>query len=230
MSDAGGANLEIAHRLNEKHDHTRKHGSLAEDMIEILEAIVLAIVAIATAYSGYQASLWDGRQGELYGEAARMNTSGAVLGIQGGQERLYDTVTFNSWLNCKSRGEKKLAQFIERRFRAEYRVAFNEWMKLNPINNAAAPPSPAMMSIYRNANGEQSAVLTQKASEVFETGTRARYTGDRYVRVTVFLATVLLLTAISQRFRIKSIRTGLVVFSFVLLVVGLWSLLKLPRI
>jgi hypothetical protein len=230
MSEAGGANIEIAQRLNEKHDPARKRGSLAEEIIEILEAIVLATVAIATAYSGYQASLWDGRQGELYAEASRLNTSGAVLTIRAGQEQLYDTVTFNSWLNCKSRGEEKLAQFIERRFRAEYRVVFNEWMKLDPINNAAAPPSPAMMSIYKNANGDRSAALTRQASEVFETGTRARETGDRYVRVTVFLATVLLLTAISQRFRIKSIRTGLVIFSFAFVIAGLWSLLKLPRI
>jgi hypothetical protein len=230
MSEAGGANLEIAHRLNEKYDHSRKAGSLVEEIVEILEAIVLAIVAIATAYSGYQASLWDGRQGELYGKAGRMNTSGAMLAIRGGQEQLYDTVTFNSWLNCKSRGEEKVAQFIERRFRAEYRVAFDDWMKLDPIHDATAPPGPALMSIYKNANMERSAALTREASEVFETGTKARYTGDHYVRVTVFLATVLLLTAISQRFRIKGIRAGLVIFSFVLLIVGLLSLWKLPRI
>ena len=143
MSEAGGANLEIAHRLNEKHEHSGKPGSLVEEIVEILEAIVLAIVAIATAYSGYQASLWDGRQGELYGKAVRVNTSGAVLAIRGGQEQLYDTVTFSSWLNCKSHGEEKLAQFIERRFRAEYRVAFDEWMKLDPIHDATAPPSPS---------------------------------------------------------------------------------------
>src|SRR5277367_4517248 len=154
MSEAGGANLEIAHRLNEKHERSEKPASLVEEIIEILEAIVLAIVAIATAYSGYQASLWDGRQGELYGKAARMNTSGAALAIQGGQEQLYDTVTFNSWLNCKSRGEEKLSQFIERRFREEYRAAFNEWIKLDPIHDATAPSSPALMSIYKNANVE----------------------------------------------------------------------------
>ena len=34
--------------------------------LEIAEAIVLAIVAIATAWSGYQAALWTGHQAELY--------------------------------------------------------------------------------------------------------------------------------------------------------------------
>jgi hypothetical protein len=230
MSEAGGANIQIAHTLNEKREHPGKPHSLVEEIIEILEAIVLAIVAIATAYSGYQASLWDGQQGELYGKSARMNTSAAALTIRGGQEQLYDTVTFNSWLNCKSRGEEKLSQFMERRFRAEYRAAFNEWMKLDPFQNESAPPGPALMSVYKNANVERSAALAREASEVFETGTKAREEGDHYVRVTVFLATVLLLTAISQRFRIKAIRTGLVFFSLVLLIVGLWSLFQLPRI
>ena len=38
--------------------------------IEIAEAILLAIVAVATAWSGYQAARWDGRQAELNGRAS----------------------------------------------------------------------------------------------------------------------------------------------------------------
>jgi hypothetical protein len=33
-----------------------------EELVEILEAVLLAIVAIGTAWSGYQAAKWDGRQ------------------------------------------------------------------------------------------------------------------------------------------------------------------------
>jgi hypothetical protein len=36
------------------------------DRIEILEVTVLALVAIATAWSGYQATQWGGRQAVLY--------------------------------------------------------------------------------------------------------------------------------------------------------------------
>jgi hypothetical protein len=36
----------------------------------MLEALLLAVVAVATAWSGYQAAKWDGRQAELYGEAS----------------------------------------------------------------------------------------------------------------------------------------------------------------
>jgi hypothetical protein len=47
--------------------------------------------------------------------------------------------------------------------------------------------------------------------------------------VTVSLATVLLLTAISQRFRTHRIRLGLIVLAALLLCVPLWHILTLPR-
>jgi len=41
-------------------------------MLEIGEAVILAVVAIATAWSWYQAALWTGHQSELYGEASKL--------------------------------------------------------------------------------------------------------------------------------------------------------------
>jgi hypothetical protein len=64
---------------------------------------------------------------------------------------------------------------------------------------------------------------------LFEQGTKARETGDDYVRVTVTLATVLLLTAISQRFRDRRIRLALIVLATMLLCIPLWRILTLPR-
>ena len=80
-------------------------------------------------------------------------------------------------------------------------MAFEAWKKTDPFNNPNAPPGPMMMPEYHNAKSEESAKLGNEASEFFEQGTKARGTSDGYVRVTVLLATVLLLTAISQRFR-----------------------------
>jgi hypothetical protein len=54
--------------------------------------------------------------------------------------------------------------------------------------------------------------------------------GEKYVRVTIYLATVLLLTAISQRFRIKGVRTAMLFVALALLGIGLYSLLTLPHL
>jgi hypothetical protein len=42
-----------------------------EELIEIAEVVVLAIVAVATAWSGYQAAKWDGRQSAQYATVNR---------------------------------------------------------------------------------------------------------------------------------------------------------------
>ena len=198
--------------------------------MEIVEAVVLALVAIATAWSGYQAARWDDNRAELYGESTRLRVTGEGLATLAGQERLYDTTTFNSWLNAGSRGDRKLTQFLERRFREEFRAAFRVWVATDPFNNPNTAPGPTFMPEYRNAKSEQAQKLNEKALSTFDQGTRSGATGDRYVRVTVLLATVLLLTAISQRFRITVVRTGLLCTAFVVLAIPLWNLFTLPRL
>ena len=86
------------------------------------------------------------------------------------------------------------------------------------------------MKEYHNAHAEEAAKLSNEATEEFEKGAKARGTSDDYVRSTVFLATVLLLTAISQRFKTHAVRVGLAVVAFLLLCVPIYRLLTLPRL
>jgi len=65
------------------------------------------------------------------------------------------------------------------------------------------------MPEYHSAKQERSAAFSQQAMTLFKQGTEAGDTGDQYVRSTVILATVLLVTAIGQRFHIKAVRTVL---------------------
>ena len=230
MPETGGSNVEIAHRLNEAGKSTPHQSSRFEEVVEIVEAVVLALVAIATAWSGYQAARWENNRAELYGESSMLRVTAEGLAALAGQERLYDTTTFNSWLNAGSRGDRKLAQFLERRFREEFRTAFRTWLATDPFNDPASAPGPTFMPEYRNAKSEQAETLSGRALSTFNQGTASGATGDRYVRVTVLLATVLLLTAISQRFRITAIRTALLCTAFVVLAIPLWSLFTLPRL
>jgi hypothetical protein len=71
--------------------------------------------------------------------------------------------------------------------------------------------------------------LNDQATEVFEEGTEDRQLSDEYVRVTVTLATVLLLMAISQRFKTRVVRLGLLVTAALLLCFPVYHILTLPR-
>src|SRR5215831_13818463 len=166
------------------------------EVIEIIEALILALVAVATAWSGYQAAAWAGRRAQEYSKADRLRVTAEGLATLAGQERIYDSDTFNSWLAAKLDGKAEAAAFFERRFRDEYRPAFAAWMKTDPFNDAHAPPGPIFMSDYHNAKHEEFLSLPKQAANIADQGTKSGETGDQYVRITVLLATVLLITAI----------------------------------
>jgi len=219
----------VIRELNQVRENVSSSQSRFE-AIEIIEAVILALVAVATAWSGYQAAQWAGRRAEQYANASRLRVTAEGLATLAGQERIYDSDTFNSWLAAKLDGKLQAAEFFERRFRAEYRPAFTAWLGTDRFNNAQAPPGPIFMPDYHNAKHEQFLSLNKKAAEVADQGTKFGETGDQYVRITVLLATVLLITAIGQRFHFKAVRVVFMILAFLLLCLPLARLLLLPRI
>jgi hypothetical protein len=233
MPETDETNIQIAYELNQAERHG-KHGRLpvpsrAHLLLEVIEAVVLALVAIATAWSGYQAARWDGVQSELYGRSSRLRVEGQALDLEANQEKMYDAATVVEWLKAEVRGEARMAELFERRLLPELRPAFEAWKKTDPVHNPNAPAGPALMPEYRNAMADEARGKNQESSELFEQGTRARERADAYVRVTVYLATVLLLIAISQRFRSVQIRTTVVAVAFLMLCIPIWFIFTLPR-
>jgi hypothetical protein len=226
MPEAGGSNIEVARHLSERKESLQ---SLGHEILEVAEAVVLALVAIVTAWSGYQAALWTGHQAELYGQASkfRVEAEGAIT--YANQERLYNASTVVEWLEAEAHGDKKLAELFERRFLPEFRPAFEAWKKTDPLINPNAPAGPQLMSEYRSSKMEEAAKLNGQATKVFEQGTQARQHSDEYVRLTVMLATVLLLIAISQRFKTRGVRIGLLVVALLLLCYPFYQIFTLPR-
>jgi hypothetical protein len=226
MPEAGGANIEIAKHLSE---HEAAGESAGQAILEIIEALVLAIVAITTAWSGYQAALWTGHQSELYGQASKLRVQAEGASTSANQERLYNASTVVEWLKAEASNDKRLTTLFERRFLPEFRPAFEAWKKTDPLNNPNAPAGPQLMPEYRSSKTEMAARLNDQATEVFEQGTKGREYADQYVRATVTLATVLLLIAISQRFKTRRVRVGLLVIAAFLLGFPVFHILTLPR-
>ena len=227
-----GLNVEIAHGLTEVEEpgenvvaHPRWVKSL-----EVFEVVVLAIVAIATAWSGYQATRWDGRQSLLYGQASRDRFEADAASTYGGQLLSADASFFTAWLQAHSANDTTLQALYVRRFSPDYVVAFDAWLATDPFNNPKAPAGPGAMPEYHNPYTARADSLNAQASATFDEGTAARETGDKYVRDTVLFASVLFLVALSQRLNVHSARAGLTAFSFAMLAFVVISVSLLPRI
>jgi len=224
-------NIEVARTLHEKGleaaaETKAQHRS--ERALEIVEAVLLAIVAISTAWSGYQSARWDGVNAQDYGLASKYRAEANQQWTLGGQQRLFDASAFFAWLQAKNAGETNLADLYSRRFSPEYAVAFRAWVAAGGLTNPSTPAGPSFMPQYHNHLWEQAAALERQATATFTVGTQARNQGDNYVRVTVLFATVLFLVAVGQRFKIRGARLALMGVSFGLLLLALFFVVTYP--
>jgi len=223
-----GSNVEVAQHLS-GHEHQFR-AEPWQEKTEIVEVIILAIVAIATAWSGYQAAKWDGKQAFDYGTSSRLHTQANDASTLGGQQKLLDISTFNTWIQAEQQGNEQLAALYVRRFSPEFKVAFDAWLKTDPFTDPHAPPGPSFMPEYHNSQTEMSVELNAQGTEAFDEGTEARDTADRYIRQTVLFALALFLIAIAQRFRYKGVRIAAVALAGSVAVVAVLGEIGLPRI
>jgi len=222
-------NVEVAHKLSER-EETAREKRRWEEVIEILEVALLALAAIATAWSGYQAARGDGQQSVLYSDASvdrvRANTAATL-----GQQRLAaDGAMFSAWLEARAANNAQLQAMLVRRFSPEYRTAFAAWLATEPFTNPAAPPGPGYLPEYHNPQMEQAEKLNEQAATLEKAGTEARHTAEEYVRATVLFALVLFLVAVGQRFRLRGVRIATIVMAFGLFTYALYDLATLPRL
>jgi hypothetical protein len=85
------------------------------------------------------------------------------------------------------------------------------------------------MPEYEQPQLEEAQALDEEADRHFQEGTKAGRNSDDYVRVTVFLASVLFIVGISTQFRASRARYGLVGVGVVMLAVAFVQLAQLPR-
>ena len=219
---------EIAHDVVRERRSERATLRRHEEIVEILEALCLACVAIATAWSGYETARWDGRQSQDYGVANRERALSNRAATRGGQLQLYDTSTMSFWLQAKATHDVEAMRIFQRRFRPEFRRAYVAWLATRPFTNPAAPPGPSFMPQYHVSQLRLAAVHDARADAAFEKGTSSRETGDKWLRNTVLLAVVLFLTALAPRFKIMGVRVALLGVSIVLLTIALYFVATYP--
>jgi len=214
------------HELGEPAETTTER----ERWLEIAAALLLSLATIGIAWSGYQAAKWSGLQARRYTQASTARSLANRAATQASQDRTQDLLNFNRWLEVTTEGNTQLADLYERRFRDEFRPAFERWLADDPLNNKDAVASPLRESNYVLSNMVKSDKLEKLGDLRFEQGKDATENADDYVFVTVFFAVVLFFAGISLRFQWLPIRLFILVLGMAMLVYGIVRVTSLPRL
>jgi hypothetical protein len=228
---------EVGKEIAEHRAHTEEtedHGDPGEDQgtkrtLTIIEAILLATVAVLAAYSGFASAKW-GTESSLHlakSSAARNLATRAEL--QGLETKNFDASTFNAWFTAYVSGNQSDIQVAEHRFRPQFDVAFTAWLATDPFSNPDAPKGPTYMPEYVQPEQAQTTALDNKADDLYAEGQSAAENSDSYIRTTVLLASVLFLVGISGHFRVRAARTGLIVVGAGILITSVVLLATTPR-
>ena len=133
------------------------------DVLELIATLLLAVAAVATAWSSYQATRWNGEQVRASSRTTALRIEAARAADLADSQTEIDVATFIQWIDATANGDDELAQFYAARFRPEFEPAFEAWLATDPLNDPAAPPTPFAMDEYQLAARADAADLDRQS-------------------------------------------------------------------
>jgi hypothetical protein len=191
-------------------------GVRKRDWVEIGATVLLAFAAVATTWSSYQATRWNGEQAKTSGRVNKVRIEAArAAGLANAQQQV-DVATFMQWVDSYARGEAKLGSFYRARFRAEFSPAFNAWLATKPLKTKNAPLTPFAMPQYRLAAKAEAARLDQTAEELSAEVRRDIQRASNYVLGVVLFAVALFFAGMSTKLTAGGLRKAVLAVGSVL--------------
>jgi hypothetical protein len=173
---------------------------------ELAATVLLAVAAVATAWAAYQSARWHSEQakGQSASIAARVEST-RTADVANRQAQI-DVALFTQWVDAYAREETELAGFYSKRFRSEFRPAFEAWVATRPRKNPGAPLSPFAMPQYDLAATAKANRLEGQAAASSEDVGRFIQRADNYSLAVVLFAASLFFAGISTRLRSPTTR------------------------
>ena len=181
------------------------------DWVEIVATVLLAFAAVATAWSSYQATRWNGENTKATSRVNALRIDAArAQGLAEGQTQI-DIATFIQWVNATASDDQKLADFYTERFRPEFRPAFDAWLATDPLTNPDAPPTPFTMDEYQlqaRADVERLDAEEEVAAAIVRRNVQR---AGNYVLAVVLFSVALFFAGMSTRLRGAATRKALLI-------------------
>ena len=162
---------EIAeHRPKEDTATRPKSEEHSTRVLTIVEAILLAVVAVLAAYSGFASAKWGTESSLTLAKAATVRNFASRAQLQGLETKNFDASTFNAWFSAYVAGNTAAMTVAEHRFRPQFDVAFNAWIATDPFTNPSAPKGPTYMPEYIQPGHAETTRLDNEADDLYSEG------------------------------------------------------------
>jgi hypothetical protein len=199
-------------------------------IVQVGEALLLSLVTIAAAWSGFAAAKWGTESSIELARSATLRNLASRADLAALSTRNFDSSTFSAWFTAFTLDDRQKQATAERRFRPEFRVAFDAWMATDPLHNPRAAPGPTYVPEYKLADQAKADALDHEAEEASAAGIHAGLVSDEYIRITVFLAAVLFMVGIGSTFKLHTVRYVLICVGAVLLILATVLIARQPGI
>jgi hypothetical protein len=195
---------------------TSKEGHV-ERLLELATILLLALAAVATAWASYQSARWHGKQAQAQSLSIAKRVESTRASNVANRQAQIDVAIFTQWVDAYARNETELAAFYRRRFRDEFRPAFDAWVATKPRKNPRAPLSPFAMPQYKLAATAEADRLEADATAASENVKEDIQRADNYTLCVVLFAASLFFAGISTRLGTWSGRLAILGLGWVVL-------------
>lgn len=229
-----GEGLHFDEAMEDESEPANKGGKERRDeggrLLSIVEALLLSIVTVTVAWSGFAAAKWDTRAQNLMSSSTLASIDATQATNNAQLIRTADIAAFDAWFTAYVAGSPEKMELAKSRFRPDFRTVFDAWWSSDPVNGKSGVPHPMSMAGYAIEEDELAEKYTLNAQELSQQGVAAGQTADNYVRTTVVLAAVLFLVGISRTFTVAALRTTLLTVGGTLLLIALILNFQQPSI
>ena len=122
---------EVGKEISEHAKHADPH-ERRDRLISITEAVLLSVVALLAAWSGYAAAKWSTESRVELATASSLRIEASRADADAFELRNFDSSTFESWFTAYTVGNKTAMRLAEHRFRPDFKVAFDAWRATKP--------------------------------------------------------------------------------------------------
>jgi hypothetical protein len=179
------------------------------DWVEIVAGVLLSLAAVAVAWSGYQATRWNGEQAKAGSRTNAIRIDAARASSLAEAQTEVDVATFIQWVDARAGRDTELASFYRARFREEFKPAFAAWLATRPFTSRDAPPTPFAMPAYKLASAAEAERLDAEAEESAADVRRYIQRGSNYVLGVVLFSVSLFFAGLSARLDVPGLRKAM---------------------